>query len=255
MKKIKISVVFLGYNNLNNLVKSYRSILELSELVTELVIIDSSTDYSIKNFVDSIKEFKTKYHWENAQGIYHAMNVSLGIADLQNYAWYLNPGDELIDIDIFKNLISKMESSESIWGYAQAEKKLSGVNEIFPKEPLAPTFINIASGDLSISHQAMIVHVGTLKNIGGFDQKYSIAADLKVQICLAKYYTPGFVFKPLVSIDPNGISHNKIFQTFVETAKVRLETDGFPFFLSVRLACSYILSKANSKIVNKFWVR
>ena len=238
MENNKISVAFVTYDNLENLEKSYRSITGMEELIVEIIVIDSSTDMSIRTYVKNITEYNVKYEWEAAQGIYHAMNSALKLANSGSYIWYLNPADELINRNVLVELLFKTKDEKFSWGFAQAVKELNDKKEIYPPKPIRPTLENIASGRLSISHQAMLVKVAALKDVGGFDEKYEIASDLKMQIQLARNFLPVTVFKPLVSIDPTGISHNKQMKTYIETFKVRFFTSDFSklevFYLTLR---------------------
>ena len=239
----KISIVFLTYDNIEDLKRSYQSVKEVSKLIGEVIVIDSSHDQAIANFVRTEVNQKFKYKWEKPEGIYHAMNSALFIADSDNFLWFLNPGDTLIDAKPLHNLIIEMKAQKSVWGYAQAKKIIQGHVELYPSQDISMTAENVASGRLSISHQAMLVKSEVLRKMGGFDERYRIAADLKLQIGLMANFTPTFIPELFVLIDPSGISHKFIFQTFMETLKVRYSTRAVPKYKVVLLAFRYVVMK------------
>jgi len=250
MTENKVSIVFVTYNNLDYLEKSHRSISGLGKIVSELIVVDSSSDLRIKNYLEFNSEFKFKYKWEAPQGIYHAMNSALSLAEDNDFIWYLNPPDQLIDKDVLRKLLYKIGEKKSSWGYAQALKELNGKKEIYPLTLIKPTVESIASGKLSISHQAMLVKVSELRSIGGFDQNFLVAADLKAQILLVRNFFPTFVMEPLVAIDPTGISHQRQIQTFTETFRIRLLTKDFSKRLVFYITFRNLFIKFLNKVLN-----
>jgi hypothetical protein len=247
-----ISLAFVTLDNSKDLIRTFSTIRKVTNIIQEIIVVDSSSNNIIKNYcnLEILKHFTLKYIWEQPQGIYHAMNTALHIAEPSNYIWYLNPGDLLINSNVLEKLLVEIKNKDLAWGYAQAQKHLGHSLEIFPQENFVANINNVASGRLSVSHQSMLTSVSQLKNMGGFDEKFEIAADLKVQIMLSKNFTPACIFLPIVEIDPSGISHNKIFRTFFETFTIRFSTKGYSKITSILLAIKFIWSKIITKLFN-----
>lgn len=254
-KKV-ISLVFVTFENLDSIQKTFLSIRDLSNLIQEIIVVDSSSNKDISEFCNAeiSKYYKLKYIWENPLGIYHAMNTALNAAEANNYIWYLNPGDCLINSDVARQLLTKIQSTNSIWGYAQAQKKVGKSIEIFPKIDLIANLSNVARGSLSISHQSMLTSVCELRKLNGFDEKYSIAADFKVQIELSRNFKSESVLTPLVEIDPHGISHKKVMRTFLETTAIRFKTKKFSKLETISLSIKFLALKIYRKFLNILWV-
>jgi glycosyltransferase involved in cell wall biosynthesis len=250
-KKV-ISLGFVTLENLDSIQKTFLSIRDLSDIIQEIIVVDSSSNKDISKFCNTeiSKYYKLKYIWENPLGIYHAMNTALNAAEANNYIWYLNPGDSLINSNVARQLLTKIQNTNSIWGYAQAQKKVGESIEIFPKTDLIANLSNIARGSLSISHQSMLTSVCELRRLSGFDEKYSIAADLKVQIELSRNFKSESVLTPLVEIDPHGISHKKVMRTFLETSAIRFRTSKFSKLETISLGIKFIALKTYRKIIN-----
>jgi glycosyltransferase involved in cell wall biosynthesis len=250
--KKAISLAFVTLGNLDAIQKTFLSVRDLTDIIQEILVVDSSSNKDIYKFCNAeiSKHYNLKYIWENPLGIYHAMNTALNAAKADNYIWYLNPGDSLINSNVARELLRKIQITNSIWGYGQAQKKMGESIEVFPRRDLTANLTNIARGSLSISHQSMITSVCELRRLSGFDEKYSIAADLKVQIELSRNHKSESVFTPLVEIDPYGISHKKVMRTFLETTAIRLKTKKFSKLETISLSIKFLTLKIYRKFIN-----
>ena len=249
MNKSSVSIVCLTLNNLSDLKKTLKSIEKLHDYIYELIIVDSSEGSEIEMYFSNFDaEFSKTYHWEKAKGIYPAMNTSLRLAQEDNFIWFLNPGDIVINSNVVIELIDKIVETKSDWGFAQTKKIIGSNIEIFPKVIGLISPKSIAYGVLSISHQSMLCKVKVILQIGGFDESYLIAADLKFQTLLAYTSTPVWIETPMVEIDPNGISHQKVFRTYLETFKVRWSCEDTSRLYTVYLSLRYVLFKFRSRL-------
>lgn len=249
MKKDLISIVFLTLNNIEDLKKTLKSIEKLHHYIAEIIIIDSSEGPEVEVYISNfVSKFKKIYHWESPKGIYPAMNTSLKLAQKDNLIWFLNPGDIVINSNTVIDLADNIIETKSDWGFAQSKKIIRSKIEIFPKEIELVTPKAIAFGVLSISHQSMFCRTKTILQLGGFDESYLIAADLKLQTLLAWAQTPVWIKTPMVEIDPNGISHQKVLRTYLETFKVRWSCKDASRIYTVYLAVRFIIIKLRSRL-------
>ena len=92
MKKNKISVITINYNNKSGLEKTIQSVISQTYFELEYIIIDGgSSDGSI----DVIKKYENKIdYWisEQDKGIYNAMNKGIAQAHGE-YCNFMNSGD------------------------------------------------------------------------------------------------------------------------------------------------------------------
>jgi glycosyltransferase involved in cell wall biosynthesis len=249
LKKKNLSVVLITYNNVDQFIKSHESLSEIYDLIEEIIVVDSSTNKAVSKFIDTIeKKSKIIYFFEYPQGIYHAMNTSLRFANKNNVIWYLNPGDILINPKGILRLFRKLINSDSVWAFGLARKVINSKEEIFPREVNTLLPEHIAMGRISISHQAMFCEVNSMLELGGFDEKYQITADLKLQTLLAAKSHPVWLMEPIVEIDSNGVSHKKIFRTLFETTKVRWSTSKVSKLSIIYKFFSYLVLKIWKKI-------
>jgi putative colanic acid biosynthesis glycosyltransferase len=246
---LPLTVVFVCRDNIGDLEKTFSSLKNLHDSISEYVIVDSSQGSEINTFCDNQNfEGRVKYLWEPASGIYHAMNSALKLVSNNDYVWFLNPGDVLIDENVARTLVSYLIETDSIWGYGQSIKTIGSTLEVFPVKNFNYDMKNLVFGQAAISHQAMFCRAQNLVELGGFDEKLRIAADLKIQILLFQKYEPVFHFIPFVKIDPNGISHSRIFLTFFETLRVRWHTRGISKIRVIISVFDFIATKTKGKV-------
>jgi putative colanic acid biosynthesis glycosyltransferase len=77
LKKYKISIITICYNNLLDLVKTYTSLSNYLSNEVEWVVIDGSTNLEINQYLNNIKKYNIFYLFEKDSGIYDAMNKGI----------------------------------------------------------------------------------------------------------------------------------------------------------------------------------
>ena len=214
-----LQIIMISLNNQEEVKKTLESIVQLT-IPFQVTIVDSSNDSKVKNYSTQIPELKVRYVYEKKSGIYHAMNTGWKRCKNKDLIWFLNPGDVLISEESLKKLLHGIETSGAFWGFAQAVPALNR-DKIFPHHSADLTVRGLHLGDLSISHQAMLVYKHELHRIGGFNETYQIAADLDLEFKLLHDSIFYFERSALVAIDPNGFSHKNVFRTIYESALVR----------------------------------
>jgi len=240
-----LKVCLVSVDNLGDVKITLESLSNL-DLNFEVVIVDSSSDSKIAYFVDNLQSFRINYIWEQKKGIYHAMNTAWNSCNQDDLIWFLNPGDRLLSSNTLLNLIDGIESNGHEWGFAQAVTNESSIN-FYPSTSAMLTKQALHEGTLCISHQAMLVKNYKIKDLGGFNEKYSIAADLDIEFKLIKSSSPFFEKAPMVLVDSTGVSHQFILKTIMESALVRRDNDlisrvGFLVWISKRILNKIFLS-------------
>ena len=185
----------------------------------ELLIVDSSADTErTTSIVESAHLESTQaedrphtqnpsldvsVHWCPPQGIYPAMNTALELARGE-YVYYLNAGDELFDARSTSEMRTMAQQSPT-WFYGQ----VCFVDEK-GRETTPPPFDYAKEKAASFSngrfppHQGTVSQTAALKELGGFDTGFAIAADyalflklstiaqpLETSATLARFFTGG----------------------------------------------------------------
>lgn len=169
----------------------------------EVVVVDgSSSPLQIED-----RAFpSTSVHHEPPRGIYAAMNVGLSLAR-GSFIYFLNAGDTLIDSTVLERLISELESSPSSWTYGSVEfRDRQGHVMHEPPWSYAEERRRLFARGVFPAHQGTVVRTELLRDLGGFDEKYLVAADYKMMLTLSNAGAPKILPWPIASFTQGGTS-------------------------------------------------
>ena len=242
----------VSLNNYLNFKKTFESLNSISGIEMNVVVVDSSNNEEISNYVSS-KEYSNlgiRYFWIEPKGVYQAMNFGLSLCEENSLVWFLNPGDVLVDFKALIKLLELLKINEKDWGFCQAIYDNS-MESIFPLTADGINAFKILTGVIPVSHQAVLAKSSLLNNLGGFDLKYKIASDLDLLTRMAICTEPIFIDSVMVRIDTSGISHTKIARLFLETFSLARKYK----FESIVQTCLRFLSLFFYKLQNsqKLW--
>jgi hypothetical protein len=177
------------------------------------------------------------------------MNSALDSIEVEDVVWYLNPGDVLNDSKLLLDIMSHFRKDPQIdFIYAQAQEIANNDPfKIFPENNVEASVKNLSDGAFRLSHQALLVKGSIMRQVQGFDIRYQIAADLKLEFQLLSNYKGKFVPGILIGFDSGGISHKKIIRTLVESACVRY----FGGHLSLNKSFLFLLKSVLLKVKYK----
>lgn len=212
-----LTVVLVSYNNPLNVEKTLSSLLNLEKVKFEIVLVDSSNNEIIYELCKKYANvLKIQYFFQEAKGVYSAMNLAIDKAETTSYIWFLNPGDTLYNSSSLQKLLMKLDSSHVDWGFGQAKNEKPQEHLVYPANVPILTPNVVALGQIQISHQAILAKTKKLVDLGKFDENYKIASDLEMIIKLSNFdYC--FLDEILVSIELNGLSRKKPLRTILET--------------------------------------
>lgn len=248
-----LSIVLVSMNNVSDVRKTVKSILTILGSDIQLIVIDSSSNKSIEQTIKSINcDAEIIYEWQEPQGIYPAMNAAISLSGDENLIWFLNPGDTLTDSRILSELRRKINKDRKEWGFAQAVAENPKGAIPFPDSSDLISSFELLSGRLRISHQAMLISKNSLQNIGNFDVTFKIASDFQMQYRLLASSEPSFVESVLVQFDTAGISHDRLFLTFLESTRIRIRSGEIPlrtiFVISLRIVCRRVVGFVRNRM-------
>lgn len=182
MRKYKISIITINYNNLEGLKKTIESVSSQTWQEFEYIIIDGgSTDGSV-DYIESKKELFEYWVSESDQGVYHAMNKGIEKASGE-YLLFLNSGDHFYD----KSVLKKNQHYLVDFDLVYFNQYVIGETKKFVKEyPDTLSFAYFLKDNLP--HQATFIKKNIFKKVGLFKEDFKIVADWKFFIdCVCKY--------------------------------------------------------------------
>lgn len=204
MKKSKVTVVTVVFNNKDGIRETIESVINQT-LPCEYIIIDGgSTDGT----VDIIKEYDTQIdYWvsEPDNGIYDAMNKGIKVATGE-WILFMNSGDTFHNEYVLERIFSQSynEKVGVIWGNTDLYRDGRYVTK-YKNRPFYE-HLSTAFRGVGICHQSTFVRTSLAKQLM-FDTSYKISADFNMMYLIYKQgYT--FVHNPTTvsNFDISGIS-------------------------------------------------
>ena len=179
-----LTIITIVKDDLAGFIKTVESIISELTPDIEFLIIDSSGENEIENFVSNIDEKKYRYLYQKASGIYPAMNF--GLVEAQGkWLWFLNAGDTKFGPTSLSEVISSLEISREL------DAIVFPVNHVIHDDLIWSTTlpeVNFVNGSLIIdcNHQGFIARKEAILLNGSFDTQYSYAADSKLMDSVAR---------------------------------------------------------------------
>lgn len=158
---------------------------------------------------------------QEGEGIYSAMNQGLVQASGE-FVVFLNAGDVFADPESLKLAASRLQTTETKWGIFGGYASSNGVKlQVRPHPSPTPTLIGF--GQAGILHPAVFYRKSFLLYLEGYDESYTIAGDLVLNIRACVAEKPLIVDEPVVIFYSGGISTKRIFYSIHESFRARRE--------------------------------
>lgn len=177
MKKPFFSIVTITYNAEEIVEKTIKSVINQTCKDYEYILVDGLSSDGTMNIVNKYKEYFSTIVSEKDEGIYDAMNKGLNLAR-GKYILFINANDEISGNFVLENIKNeaKGENYDVIYGKAkllyEGERRYA-VRDIQFSEK------NIRLGYMPC-HQSTYISVTRMKELGGFDTNYKLAADFDI---------------------------------------------------------------------------
>jgi glycosyltransferase involved in cell wall biosynthesis len=246
----KVSIITINLNNRKGLKKTIQSVLAQTYANIEYIIIDgASSDASIEEIL-AVKDHLAFWISEPDEGLYSAMNKGLKAATGE-YVLFLNSADCFYDEFVIERVMNNAANEEVIYGNLcilikgkLRELKSAPVIEYHQKYQH-----NLPQ------HPVIFFKRNLINQLGGFDERYKIIADVVLISRLFSYAGRSYKFVdlPVTVFDTNGISSNQKNQGKIYNERCRFIKEEFPQYLN-DLEKVYkkgnILTSAKEKIKN-----
>jgi glycosyltransferase involved in cell wall biosynthesis len=207
---MRISVIIATYNAEKTLQQCLKSVVDQTYENVELIIIDGgSTDSTVK--ILQTFTYKISY-WisEKDTGIYNAWNKGLARAT-GDWICFLGADDYFCSDSVLTDIAEKLLQVPRHIDIAYGRILLLGMDDL-PLFELGDSWVNISDKfkkTMCLPHPGLMHRKSIFEEMGGFDEKYKIAADydflLRVLINSEAQYIPEIL---TVAMRQGGISSN-----------------------------------------------
>lgn len=227
--KIKVSVVTVCYNEVDDIAATLLSVAEQTYGEIEHIVQDGgSTDGT----VEVVRQYARNHDnvvMDSAKdgGIYYGMNAGLSKCT-GDYVIFCNGGDRFAS----KNVVAEMVAKANAEGlpdlvYGDCASEVNG--QLMVRTAHGPGFMKIG---MPAAHEAMLYKLSLLRELGiAYDTSYRITADYKFTYDFVKAAkTFAYVPMPIVVFDDGGVSTTSRWRAMMESSRVRKEVGGLSFF-------------------------
>lgn len=213
----------------------------------ELIIIVAQKSDST---MDIAKELQTQDSriqsiGQSSRGIYPAMNEGI-IHASGDLIWFMNTGDRFANEGVLNHAVetfSKFRCGVLIGGYKILNVDSSQTHS-YPEGNV--TSISFAFNRRGGCHQAMMFSSGVIKEIGGFDTRYSLASDFDLVLRIIQETGAHRVPKVYAEIEPGGAADQNIYLVHMEKHQIRRALFGGPVVVVASLIWT-VLARARIK--------
>lgn len=239
----KLSVITIVYNNVRDIERTMRSVLDQSYQNIEYIVVDGASNDGTKEVILKYKDRLGQFISEKDKGIYDAMNKGLLMAT-GDYVLFMNSGDEIYSTDTVEKVFTSSPGADIYYG--ETEMFNDEWKSLGQRRHSAPESFNWKGFKygMSISHQAIYVK----RDLAGlYDLNYKYSADIDWIIRIAKksekiVRVNGYVAKYLVG----GISKQKHLESLKERFRIFSKYYGLVpnlvnhFWIGVKLGWYYL---------------
>ncbi len=219
-----LSVVTVVKDDLEGFQRSIDSLSKQDLAGVELVVVDSSANaLEIPAFLSDCLITDYQSEWVEPQGIYSAMNRGLELAH-GDYIYFLNAGDSFLDHLVIGDLSVLVAESSPAWIIGrvqileQSGKSVTSALWDYETEKKA-----LFARGLFPPHQGTVVKTEVLRSVGGFDERFVIAADYAAALSLSQVHDPLITERVIATFFEGGISTMRWQDSFREFHYARRE--------------------------------
>lgn len=213
MSEPVLSIITIVFNNVRDIERTMRSVLNQNYPHIEYLVIDGASTDGTKDIIDRFQDQLTTYISEPDKGIYDAMNKGLALAT-GDYVLFMNSGDELYDNETVAAVFAAGVNADIYYGETEMfNENWESQGQRRHRAPANFTWKSFKYG-MNISHQAIYIKREITEP---YDLRYRYSADIDWIIKAARkarkiVNTKRYVAKYLVG----GVSKQKHMESLKE---------------------------------------
>lgn len=213
----KLSVITIVYNNVKDIERTMRSVLDQTYTNIEYIVIDGASNDGTVALIQKYEDRLAQFVSEQDQGIYDAMNKGLALAT-GDYVLFMNSGDEIYAPETVADVFAAAPSGDIYYG--ETEMYDGNWHSLGQRRHSAPENFDWHSFKygMNVSHQAIYIKRSLTTP---YDLQYKYSSDIDWIIKAAKkssniVNTHIYVAKYLVG----GMSKQKHLESLKERFKI-----------------------------------
>lgn len=207
---VLLTVVTVVRNDPAGLAASLASLAAQDTPPGQVVVLDGSDDReAVPALLATFPGLPLEYSWSWPQGVYAAMNA--GLAEARGtYVYFLNAGDLLAGPTVLSTVCSALAESSELWAIGEvAFLAADGSRMPEPAWSYDDERARLFARGRFPAHQGVVVRTEALRDQGGFDLSFAVAADYLSILRLAAQERPIELDIPLAVFSVGGLSSQR----------------------------------------------
>lgn len=220
-------IITVSKDNPEDLYSTIHSVQKQAIRPTRHIVVDSSID---RHQMAAISfEGEAEYIWTPANGVFSGMREGLSRLQGQEYCWFLNSGDLLIDDTAIGLVLEKIVAENQLPEWIVGATRL-----VFPSGRSQNYTVGrdysekeLLSGEVWFPHPSTIYKVDSFLYSGALDGKLTIAEDYAASLRMLRMWgNPIFLDEVISAHFLDGISTTKPLLRTLEASKARIAVFG-----------------------------
>jgi glycosyltransferase involved in cell wall biosynthesis len=221
-----VTVVTVAKNDLEGLRRTFASLdAQTFRDVQHIVIDGASTDGSVEWLRTAAVVPATIVVSEPDRGVYDAMNKGAAMATGELLT-FLNAGDAYAHAGVLGNAVSSRLKVSWDWGFGLVRVVDQRGLPVRPVRPIRWSFRRHALGLISVPHQATFMRTQWFHQLGGFDDRYRLAADTDLLLRAGARSRPATWTTVDVEYATGGMSDRRVYEVLREKHAIRERIPG-----------------------------
>jgi glycosyltransferase involved in cell wall biosynthesis len=172
-----ITVVTIARNDLSGIQRTFASLAQQTNQDVQHVIIDGESSDGTAEWAEANSVFSdTTVLSEPDRGIYDAMNKGLRLTH-GKVVCFLNSGDYFCDGAVLTFVAESYDSEGWTWALGLGQMVDQSSNPVRRRQRRKYSWIRQTFWHYEVCHQAVFMQSEFVRALGGFDERFSIAAD------------------------------------------------------------------------------
>lgn len=188
----------------------------------EWIVVDGASTDGTPEWLASLEDRWVHWSSEQDDGLYDAMNRGLARARGQLIA-FLNAGDTYVRPDVLGDVARDFAQRSWLWGHG------CGYFVDASGQPVRPVIsgyrgrIRYAFGRTRLIHSTVFAATSLLKDLGGFDCRFPIAADVHLLMRVGRVAQPREWKSVDVAFEVGGVSDQDVRRSLNEVHRARID--------------------------------
>lgn len=203
-----VSVITITFKDLDGLKRTVNSVrAQRYSGHIEHIVIDGGSGDEVAEYLSGVEPAFAYWQSEPDGGRYDAMNQGIARAS-GDVLWFMHSSDCFPDPDAVADAINAMSDQgpvREVWGYGM--DNLVGLGRV--RSPMPFRLRKFLAGWQVVPHQASFYGSSVIKQLGGYDLDFGIAADQEFILRAALLREPVTLRRVLCDFDTTGVGTNR----------------------------------------------